>query len=196
MPKKDFEYNYIKKTIRKPLIKRVKPNYKWLLQVGLAALFISMAFALVSEVALPNFGLISGILIIVLFIVIGFISDIIGVAIMVADIERFHSLAAKKIRGAKLGIKMIKNKEKVASFSSDVVGDVSGIVSGVAGLIVAEYIITVTGWSALHVIVIVTAIIATITITGKAICKPYATNLSNHIIYELAKILSYFYKAK
>ena len=46
------------------------------------------------------------------------------------------------------------------------------------------------------VTLIVTAIIASITIGGKAIGKSYAINKCDIILYEVSKFISHFYKSK
>lgn len=194
MRKDNFEYNYIKKTIKKPLIKRVKIDYKWLYIVSVASFVISVLFSLFAEITLPQFGLFVGLVILLIFIIINVLFDVIGVAIMVADIEQFHSLASKKIRGAKLGIRLITKKEHVASFCSDVVGDICGIISGASGLFISNYIAQLTTINQLFITIFVMSVIASLTIMSKAVGKVYATNLSNFIIYEFSKILSYFYR--
>ncbi len=192
MRRDNFEYNYIKKTINKPLIKRVKVDKQWLYIVSISAFLISVIFSLFSEITLPKFGIVVGVILFLIFILINVLFDIVGVAIMVADSEQFHSLAAKKIKGAKLGIKLINKKEHVASFCSDVVGDICGIVSGSSGLIIADYAAKLITINQLIITIIIMSLIASITIVSKAIGNVYATNLSNYIIYEFAKILSYF----
>ena len=52
--------------------------------------------------------------------------DMIGVAVTAADEQVFHSMAAKKIRGAKLAVKFKKNADKLSSFCKDVIGDICG----------------------------------------------------------------------
>ena len=188
--------SYIKKTIKKPLVKRVKIDYKWILIVTIAAFFIAMIFSIMAELIMPNFGLTISLLILLFFVVLGIIFDLIGVAIMVADASQFHSMAAKKIRGAKLGLYLISKKERVATLCTDVVGDISGIMSGSAGVMVAFYLSQEYNFNQIITTVIVTAVIGAIIIGGKAMGKVYAANLSNYIVYEFAHLLSFVYKQK
>ena len=57
------------------------------------------------------FNLITGALIINVFL--GIIFDIIGVAVTSGDEVAFHSMSARKVRGGKIGVKLLKNTEKV-----------------------------------------------------------------------------------
>lgn len=190
------EQKYFLKTIKKPIIKRVKIDRPWIAIITISAFIISLLMALFAEITIPRFGLLMGIIILFLFIMLGIIFDIIGVAVMVADIEQFHSMAAKKISGAKHGIKMIQNRERVANFCNDVVGDVCGIISGSAALVVAEYITLNFGMPRVLVVTLITAIVGSLIIGGKALGKNFATNLSNFIIYKVASISALFYKIK
>ena len=60
------------------------------------------------------------------FIFLGILFDIIGVAVTSSDDKIFHSMSARKVRGAKVAVKFHKNAEKVSSFCCDVVGDICG----------------------------------------------------------------------
>jgi len=190
------EQKYFLKTIKKPVIKRVKIDKTWIIFITLSAFIISLLMALFAEITIPRFGLTAGIIILFLFIILGIIFDIIGVAVMIADIEQFHSMAAKKIKGAKHGIKLIQNRERVANFCNDVVGDVCGIISGSAALVVAEYISIGFDIPRLISVVVITAIVGALIIGGKALGKNFASNLSNFIVYEAAQITALFYKIK
>ena len=118
----------------------MKKNIKWIMTVTLLAFFITILFTLISSSLLENVNILVGIIIIVIFILLGVIFDIIGVAVASSDPEPFHAMASKKIHGANTAKRMLKNAEKVSSFCNDVIGDICGIMSGSAGLIVATSI--------------------------------------------------------
>ena len=61
----------------------------------------------------------------------------IGVAVTAADEKPFHSMSAQKVRGARVAITLKRNADKVGSFCNDVIGDICGIISGSAGVMVA-----------------------------------------------------------
>ena len=81
-----------------------------------------------------------------------------------------------------------------SSFCCDVIGDICGIVSGAAGITIANQMSTLTGISLLICSLFVSAIIASLTIGGKAIGKSIAINNSDIILYEFSKAVTNFYK--
>ncbi len=59
--------------------------------------------------------------------------DIIGIAVTTAKEMPFHAMAANKVEEAKYAIKLVKNASQVSNFCNDVIGDISGIISGSLG---------------------------------------------------------------
>ena len=118
----------------------------------------------------------------------------IGISVTVADLKTFNSMATKKVKGATLAVKLIKNADKVSSFCNDVIGDICGIISGSTGVSVAIIVANKFDISLLLVTLLITALIAAMTIGGKAIGKSFAINKSNSILYKFVKVLSIFYR--
>ena len=173
-----------------------KSNYKWVIQTTLMAFIISLIFSFISEITIPNVNIYIGIVLVILFILIGIIFDIIGIAVASADVKPFHSMNAKKVKGSDIAVELIKNAAKVSSFCNDVVGDICGIISGSASAIISVIISTTTHINIFIVTLVTTSLIAALTIGGKALGKTFAINKSNIIIYESSKFISYFYKLK
>lgn len=177
------------------MIKSKKNNidYLWIIKIVLISFIISVFFSFVSEMTIPKFNILFGILICLLFIFIGIVFDMIGVSVTASDESIFNSMAAKKIRGAKLAVKFKKKADKVSSFCNDVVGDICGIISGSAGAVIALRISTITGFNALLVTLLVTGLISAFTIGGKALVKGTAIKNSNRILHRFTIFLSFFY---
>lgn len=169
-------------------------NSNWIIIITILAFFISLLFSFISETILKDVSLVIGIILVLVFILIGVLFDMVGVAIQGADIAPFHSMASQKVKGASLAVKMIKNASKVSSFSNDVIGDICGIISGTIGIALSLKFASYFNTDQLLTTLIVTAIIAALTIGGKAIGKNIALSKSNMIIYETTKILSIFKK--
>ena len=127
--------NEIKNQLNKKNKKSI--NYGWIIKILLISFAISILFSFASEVALPNVNLFFGIIITLIFILIGVLFDMVGVAVTASDEQVFHSMAANKVKGAKLAVKFKKNADKVSSFCQDVVGDICGIVSGATGSVIS-----------------------------------------------------------
>ena len=194
MKKKNFKEKYSKKASKKPIKNRQLVDYKWITTVSVLAFSISLIFSFISEITMPKANGLVATLIILLFIGIGILFDMIGIAITVADIKTFNSMATKQVRGAHLAVKLIKNNEKASSFCNDVIGDICGIISGSAGVILSATLATTLNLNIFWVTLLITAIIAALTIGGKAIGKATAINKSTLILYKFSKSISYFYK--
>ena len=89
---------------------------------------------------------------------------------------------------------MLKNADKVSSFCNDVIGDICNIISGSAGVVVAT---TLTNNFDINITIstlLVTSIIASLTIGGKAIGKCIAVRKSEYIVTKVTKIMHAFKK--
>lgn len=186
----------MKKDIKKQLKTKKKEliNYSWILKIIIITFFISVFFTFISETIIPNVNIVLGIILTLVFVLIGVLFDMVGVAVTASDEAIFHSMASRKIRGAKLAIKFKKNADKVSSFCQDVIGDICGIISGSTGAVISISIMDKIDTNSLLVTLIVMGIISTLTIGGKALEKSIAINKSNEILYRFAYIISYFIK--
>lgn len=171
-------------------------DYRWIIKISVIAFTLSIAFSLLSQTVMPKVNLLFGVIILIVFIALGIVFDMIGVAVTAADETPFHSMASRKVRGAKIAVLFKKNADKVSSFCNDVIGDICGIVSGSTGAILAVAISNSAHLDSILVSLLVTAIIAALTIGGKAMGKGYAVNKSNIILYEFSKVVSLFYTPK
>lgn len=180
-----------KKNIKRSIFKEY---FRWPLIVLMVSLLLSFTFSFLSELALSDANLVIAILVIVVFMFISVITDIIGVAVTAASEEPFRAMASRKIKGAKEGIILIKNADKVASIIADILGDICGILSGAAGAVVtAKLIENVTGEMLTVVIAsVVSAIIAGVIIFGKAMGKRIAMDNCSKIVLILGKIVYVF----
>ncbi len=164
----------------------------WIIKIVLMAFILSLSFSFMTDSVIPNVPIFVSLLILILFITLGIIFDMIGVSVTVAEEKVFHSMASRKVRGAKTAIQLIKNNSKVSSFCNDVVGDVCGIISGSAGVSIAMSISRSFNINLVLVSLVITSLIASITIGGKALGKSHAINKSNAILYRFAKFIDIF----
>lgn len=178
------------------MVKKKNNNSKWIIKITLMAFMISFIFSFISEIALNNTGIVLGIIILFVFILLGVIFDMIGVAVTAADEKPIHSMNARKVKGADVATKFKKNADKVSSFCNDVVGDICGIISGSAGVVIASSLTNIIKIEPFIISLIVTALIAALTIGGKALGKGFAIKNSNNILFGFSKVVSCFYKPK
>ena len=162
---------------------------KWIIIVTLLSLILSLTMSIISTLVLNNVSLTITIITTLIFILIGIIFDIIGVSVTCGDITVFNSMSARKIKGGKMGVFLIKNNSKVSSICCDVIGDVCGIVSGSTGVVIVSILKDITNINILLLTGIVSAIISALTIGGKAIGKEIAIKESTKIITIVTKII-------
>ncbi len=183
----------MKKNIKK---KKNTTDYNWIIKITLIAFTISFFFSFISEKILPNANLLMGIILVLVFIILGVIFDMIGVSVTASDEKQFHSMSSRKVKGAKTAVLLKKNAEKMSSFCNDVIGDICGIISGSAGVVIASKLSTILNWNDFLVSLVVTALIAALTIGGKALGKGLAISKSNDILFMFSKFIAFFKKEK
>ena len=170
--------------------KKKNDNTKWIITVMITSFILSIVFSTLSETIIPNISIIFGILLIIVFIFIGIIFDMIGVAITAAEETPFHSMASKKVKGSSHSVKLLKNSDKLASICNDVIGDVCGVVSGSAGILVSSKLSSILNINYALTVLIMTGLIASLTITGKALGKTKAIKNSEEITFKVGKFLN------
>ena len=169
-------------------------NWKWVGTITALSFLISVSMSYLSNEALETVNNVAAFFILLLFVAIGIVFDIIGVAATSTTEKELHSMAAKKVHGAKQAVWLSHNAEKVASFCNDVVGDISGIISGATGAVIISHITSgLTGFQALVVSLTVTGCIAAATIGGKAIGKAFGISKSVVIIHTAGRILAFLH---
>ena len=123
-------------------------------------------------------------------LVIGIIFDVIGMAVATADEKPFHSMAARKVPGAHEAIRLLRNAERVSSICNDVVGDICGVVSGSASATIAALILTNVeiGWPR-GISLLMSALVAGLTVGGKAIGKTVAVSSCTQIVHLVGRVI-------
>lgn len=166
----------------------------WVYKVFLWTFILSTIFSFSTNYLSNHASIVIMVIIILLVIAIGIIFDMIGASALTSKESTFHSMNAKKIKGAKETIKLIKNSVKISSICNDIVGDICGIISGGLGAVLAISIASLTKFNATIISVITAALISSLTIGGKAIFKNVAIKNSDKIIFNVGKLLSIFKK--
>ncbi len=163
---------------------------RWVVTIFFVTILISGVISLLSDYIMSISGVVVAFLILFAIILIGIIFDIIGVAVASADEKPFHSMAARKVPGAQDAIKLLRNAERVSSICNDVVGDICGVVSGSASATIAAQVLqsVAFGWPQL-ISLAMSALVAGLTVGGKAIGKTFAMNSCTEIISFVGRIL-------
>ena len=197
MKKKNTELQNLKvETRRKEKKHKELINWRWIRTILIVSFILSISLSFLSEISIKRSTLIVSIIVTLVFIFLGVLFDIIGVAVTASDEKIFHSMSSRKVKASKVAVKFKKNADKVSSFCCDVVGDICGVVSGASGIAITTLLIKYYSFDVLLTTLIVTGIISSLTIGGKALGKSFAINKSNIILYEFSKIVSIFYKGE
>ena len=170
--------------------KKSGTDWRWILTIFVITVCISAVMSLISTNLLANATLGVSFVILICIIAIGIVFDIIGVAVTAADEKPFHSMAARKVPGSQEAIRLLRNAERVSSICNDVVGDICGVVSGSASATIAALILTQVdvGWPR-GVSLVMSALVAGLTVGGKAIGKTFAVNSCTQIVHMVGRVL-------
>jgi CBS domain containing-hemolysin-like protein len=173
---------------------QIKRSIKFSLTIAVITFVLAAIFSVVSSSILSGVVWFTGIFIVIIIILIGVVFDMFGIAATAADERPFHAMAAEKIPGSKEAVYLVRNADRFASFCNDVIGDISGIVSGTASAIVVLQIASLLNQtegsaSQLALSTLLTSVVAALTVGGKALGKTVAINSSTQIIFMVGKVL-------
>lgn len=170
-----------------------KDSLRWFITIFITTFILSITFSYISTNALNNLAIVPAIVILIAVILVGIIFDIIAVAITVANENEFHAKATKKVQGSKASIFLIRNSAKVANICADVIGDICGVLSGAISALIAAKITEQYGLN-LNLQFIMSAMVASLTVGGKALGKNIAQSKSTNIVHAVGKVFSIFIK--
>ena len=163
----------------------------WTIKVFFLTFILAIIFSLIANL-LGKFNVIILSICIIVIIFIGILFDLIGTSVLSCDEKVLHSKASQKLKGAKEAIKLSKNASAVSSFCNDVIGDICGIISGSLTTVLVVYLFK--NISLFNIIL--SSVLSSLTVGGKAIGKKIAIKHANDIIYFVGKILALFSKKK
>ncbi len=190
MRKIEFEENKVEVLSAK---KPAKFNLKWLLQIFIVSLVLSIVFTLLSQVILNHSNLVLSICLISVLIFISVIADIIGVAVTACSVKPILDMVENKKRGAKFALSIVKKADKTSSICSDVIGDICSILSGAGGVSITIQILSMCpSVSNFFLSLFINALLASLSILGKAIGKTYALSNPLKIVLSVGKCCSIF----
>ncbi|MBN2852754.1 MAG: Mg2+ and Co2+ transporter CorB [Clostridia bacterium] len=168
-------------------------GYSWIFYVTIISFILSALLISVTSKVLQDVSVVTAMIILAIIIFIGIIFDTVGISVASASVATFHSMAAKKMYGAKKAIWLVNNADKVSSFCNDVIGDICGVISGAASALIIVVLLSnmesvETSWPNL----VMSGLVASITVGGKAVGKRIAVNKGNNIVYKTGVIIQFF----
>lgn len=166
---------------------------RWVITIFIVTILISGTISFASNEIMEASSVPVAFLILFVIILIGILFDIIGVAVTSADERPFHSMASRKVPGAHEAISLLRNAERVSSICNDVIGDVCGVVSGsAAASISAQVIVNFSGEIGEIIMLLMSAMVAGLTVGGKAIGKTFAIGSCVKIVSAVGRIIWFF----
>ena len=166
---------------------------RWVITIFIITILITGIISFTSDLLMANSTMLVAFIILFVIVLIGIAFDIIGVAVTSADEKPFHSMAARKVPGAQESIRLLRNAERVSSICNDVIGDICGVVSGSASATIAAQVLRNFELSLENLIpLMMSALVAGITVGGKAMGKTVAMNSCTKIVHSVGNILWVF----
>lgn len=174
----------------------MKENSKWIITTFALTFVLAMMFGGVSNVVLEKMNILFATLVLILVILIGILFDMIGMAIATCDEAPFHAKAAKKHNGAKEVIRLLKKKDRATNVCNDLMGDICGILSGSACALIAVKLSSILQMDIAIISLVLSAVVAAITVGGKAIGKGISMNNAEKIMYMVGAVLHLVWPVK
>ena len=170
--------------------KEKNKTIRWVLTIFVITILVTGVISFASDAIMASSTMLVAFIILFAIIWIGIIFDVIGVAVTSADERPFHSMASRKVPGAQESIRLLRNAERVSSICNDVVGDICGVISGSASATIAAQVLRNFEFTAEYIIpLIMSALVAGLTVGGKALGKTFAINSCTRIVHGVGKLV-------
>lgn len=167
---------------------------RWVVTIFIVTIFISGFITFVSDRIMEASSMVVAFLILLTIVMLGIVFDIVGVAVTSADEKPFHSMAARKVPGSMEAIRLLRRAERVSSICNDVVGDICGVVSGSASATIAAQVLRSFDFTWPQVVtLLMSALVAGITVGGKAVGKTFAINSCTEIVSAVGKVIYFIH---
>jgi len=162
----------------------------WIYKTILLTFFMAILTSLVSDQVISRTNLVLAFLILFFIVFVGIVFDTVGIAVAASTEKPYHAMAAKGNFRARYAVQLVKNASQVSNFCNDVVGDICGIISGAAGATITIRIIaSFPGHDLFWLSIVFSAILAAVTVGGKAIGKELAMNHHKEIVMHVSHVL-------
>lgn len=170
---------------------RFVPGWRRGLSLGGLTFGTALIVSPLSESATRVLSLPAAVVIVVIIVAVGVAFDVIGVAAAAADEAPFHAMAAKRRRGARAALALVRHADRVSAVANDVVGDVAGTLAGAAGAAVAARLGAWFDGFGLDLVLapVVLAVVAGLMVGGKAACKGFALREHRRVLLNLGLML-------
>ena len=163
------------------------------LAIAVWSFLLASAASLASQFGAERIDIFAiGLALLLVVILVGVIFDIVGVAATAAQEAPLNARAARGAYGATHAVRLVRNAHQVASVCNDVVGDVSGTLSGAIGVTLVLKLLEGRPTEAELLVgtTLMTASIAALVVGGKAYGKVIAIEKSTEIMFQVGRLLA------
>jgi len=165
---------------------------RYIVLVGIGSFILAIVFTFFSEYFTSRLNSIILSLVFLVFIVlINLAADVVGTAVTAASHIPFNAKASKRIRGAPQGLQLIRNADKVANLTNDMLSDITTTVGGALGISIVVQIMKLDpALSQFWLNILITALIAAVIVSGKAFSKKIALSHPDDVIFFVGRVLA------
>jgi CBS domain containing-hemolysin-like protein len=165
-------------------------SIRWSVFIALITFLLACLFTVSSTAVLEGVSWGIGMLIVILLICTGIFFDVLGLGAAAAKETPFHAMASERVPGARHAIFIVRNADRFSNFCNDMIGDISGVISGAASaLVVFKLMASFHDQEVLRtaVSVVFTSLVSALTVGGKAIGKSFALHYATEIVLLIGK---------
>jgi CBS domain containing-hemolysin-like protein len=169
----------------------IRKSLRWAITISLVTSTIALVLSLTSTTLMSGLSWSGGLLVLIAIVAVGIGFDMLGIAATAAREGPFHAMASRKIPGAKEAIGIVRRADQFSNFCNDVVGDISGVISGSAAFtVVASLMVSFPEWRSgrWFVDVLLVSLISALTVGGKALGKTISIHYSQEIVLFVGKV--------
>lgn len=174
--------------------KKAKRIRFWVAKIFVITLVLAAGISVVTESLMGHLPAWAAAFIILIIVFVGIVFDMIGIAFAVCDQAPFVAMASRKIPKARRAIRLLQNADIVSNICGDVVGDICGIVSGAAGAAIAIKL-ALAGGVELAWAIVISSVIAALTVAGKAAGKTVAIKHDKAIVSFVSSVVMTFVRS-
>jgi len=170
-----------------------RKSWKHFLFIFLLSFGLAVIAGLGTEMLMERTNILSAWILLLIIIIINIGFDVIGIAATAATEKPHHAKAANRVSGARQTVYLVRNADTVANFANDIVGDVTGALSGgMAASIVLEIIKTYPelGSHEIWINTLMIALVASLTVTGKALGKSFGIHEADEIMGRVGSVIA------
>lgn len=162
----------------------------WVIKITVFTFIGAVICSFISQLTTSKSDITVSVMLLAFMLLISIIFDGIGLSVASCTPEKLEKYSRFK-KQYKIALRLISNAEKVNNVCADVVGDMCGILSGACGASIVLQLCQ-SGQFAHWTAIIVSSVIAAITVGGKASLKKIAVKNSEEFVFMSARIIGLF----